>query len=137
MSEAKINAALIEPYRASGVFTDADTAYEGLKFTPTTGRNYARIYNRIVSRIKPGYGAGDTEEVKGIFQIDVVFPIGAASASVLSKIDVLMLDFKPRTSIVFDGQRVKLSRAERSSLLDENPWQCLSLFVYYSAMVKA
>lgn len=133
MSETKINGALVSAYLASGVMPQARTAFEGVKFEPVTGLNWARLTNLPTRREKPGLAISDSSEAAGILQIDLFWPKGTGTGPILTAADVLLSYFEPHTSFEYQGQRVKVRRVERSQLRTEEVWQSVSVDIYYWA----
>ena len=135
MSELKVNAALVEAYLATAVMPRERTAFEGVNFTPTTGKSWARLTNLISYREKVGMASGDSSEVGGILQIDLRYPKGAGTGPMLTDADMLMRLFDPPKSLIYQGQKVKIRRVQRRAISVEDIWQTVSIDVYYWANI--
>lgn len=136
MSESKIHSAMVSAYLASAVMPQARTAFEGRSFEPVQGQSWARLTNMPSRRDKFGIRATDSSEAAGILQIDLFFPRNTGHAPILDAADKLIEHFDPHTVIEYEGQRVKIRRAQRSQIRSEPVWLSVSIDIYYWANIQ-
>lgn len=135
MSELKVNAALVSGYLASAVIPQERTSFEGVNFTPVTGKSWARLTNLVSYREKVGMASGDSSEIAGILQVDLRHPKGVGTGPMLADADTLMRFFDPPKALVYQGQKVKIRRIQRRAISVEDIWQTVSVDIYYWANI--
>lgn len=135
MSELKVNAALVEAYLSTAVMPKERTAFEGVNFTPQSGKSWARLTNLVSFRDKVGMARGDSSEVDGILQIDLYYPKGSGTAPMLNDADKLMTVLHPPKALSYQGQKVKIRRVQRRTITPDDVWQSISVDVYYWANI--
>jgi hypothetical protein len=135
MSELKVNAALVEAYLAAAVMPKERTAFEGVNFTPQSGKSWARLTNLVSYREKVGMASGDSSEVAGILQVDFYYPKGSGTAPMLNDVDKLMSILHPPKVLSYQGQKVKVSRVQRRVINPDDVWQSISVDIYYWANI--
>lgn len=135
MSELKVNAALVSAYLASAVIPQERTLFEGVNFTPVTGKSWARITNLVSYREKVGMASGDSSEIAGILQVDLRYPKGVGTSPMLTDADTLLRLFDPPKALFYQGQKVKIRRVQRRAISVEDIWQTVSVDIYYWANI--
>ena len=96
MSFNSIPAALLAHYRAGSFFTDALTAYPNAAFAkPPAGTAWAALFS-IPSQTS-ALSLRDRDEMSGVFQIDLNYPVNLGAGAVQAKADAIRAHFKRGT----------------------------------------
>ena len=93
MSFNIIPSALIARYRSGAFFTDALTAYPNATFTkPTASTAWASVF--IIPATTAPLSIRDSDEMAGVFQIDLNYPINSGAGAIQAKADAIRAHFK-------------------------------------------
>lgn len=91
-----IPAALIAHYRAGAFFTDALTAYPNAAFTkPAPSVAWASVF--VIPATSAPLSIRDSDEMAGVFQIDLNYPINSGAGGAQAKADAIRAHFKRGT----------------------------------------
>jgi hypothetical protein len=130
MSINSIPAALIAHYRAGAFFSDALTAYPNAAFTkPTASTAWAAVFN-IPAPTSP-LSLRDSDEMAGVFQIDLNYPLNAGAGPVQTKADAIRAHFKRGT--VLSG--VELGTVSVANLGPVDGWYRVAASIAYRSFV--
>lgn len=109
MSLVKINAALLEAYRAIGL--DLPTMYEMRDYRPPASSIWVKVTNMPAARSVRTMGDGGEDDITGVFQIDVHVPENSGTAAILRPVDKIHNHFHPGRRFTYEGQQVKVLRS--------------------------
>lgn len=99
------------------------TAWENAPYTPIVGTAYQRVYLLIATPENPTFGSGFHRE-KGIFQINLFYPIQAGTATATARAESIKTLFKRGLSITNSGVTVIIDATPEISqgARDEDRW---------------
>lgn len=130
MSFDTIPAALIAHYRAGAFFTDALTAYPNATFTkPTASTAWASVF--VIPATTAPLSIRDSDEMAGVFQIDLNYPINSGAGGAQAKADAIRAHFKRGT--VLSG--VELGAVSVANLGPVDGWFRVAVSVAYRSFV--
>ena len=130
MSINSIPAALIAHYRAGAFFTDALTAYPNAAFTkPTASTAWAAVFN--IPAPTSALSLRDSDEMAGVFQIDLNYPLNAGAGAAQTKADAIRAHFKRGTTVA----GVELGTVSAISVGPTDGWYRMVLSVAYRSFV--
>jgi hypothetical protein len=125
-----IPAALIARYRAGAFFTDARTAYANAEFAkPGTSIAWAAVF--AIPAQTEILSITDTDEMAGVFQIDINYPQNTGAGSAQAMADSIRAWFKRGT--VLDGVHLGAVSVTPGAVVDG--WYRVSVSVLYRAFV--
>lgn len=135
MSESRISSALVASYLEADLYPAAKTEMEGRTFTPVTGQAWAAITDLPSGNEPAAFGGVNPTERTGYMQIDFNHPAGKGTGPAMVDVDKAMAFYKPGRIFEYQGQRLKVRKAQRSPIRIEAPWLTISVLVYYTAWV--
>lgn len=106
---------------AAGFPPEAQRAYQGRGFKPTTGTPYARM-TVIPASVRPSVLSGARAEHRGMFQVDLYFPTGGGTGAVEQVGDAVAAVFRAASKIHMNGETVVVERVERKPAPEEDGW---------------
>ena len=130
MSFNTIPAALIARYRSGAFFTDALTAYPNAAFTkPTASTAWASVF--VIPATTAPLSIRDSDEMAGVFQIDLNYPINSGAGGAQAKADAIRAHFKRGT--VLSG--VELGAVSVANLGPVDGWFRVAVSINYRSFV--
>ena len=130
MSFNSIPAALIARYRSGAFFTDALTAYPNAAFTkPTASTAWASAF--VIPATSAPLSIRDSDEMAGVFQIDLNYPINSGAGGAQAKADAIRAHFKRGT--VLSG--VELGTVSVANLGPVDGWYRVAVSINYRSFV--
>ena len=130
MSFNSIPSALIARYRSGAFFTDALTAYPNATFTkPTASTAWASVF--VIQATTAPLSIRDSDEMAGVFQIDLNYPINSGAGSAQAKADAIRAHFKRGT--VLSG--VELGTVSVANLGPVDGWFRVAVSINYRSFV--
>ena len=135
MSTNSIPAALIAHYRAGAFFTDALTAYPNEAFNsttkpkPPTTTAWAAVFN--IPAPTSALSLRDSDEMAGVFQIDLNYPLNAGAGAVQTKADAIRAHFKRGITVA----GVELGTVSAIDLGPTDGWYRVVVSVAYRSFV--
>lgn len=114
MSFNTIPAALIAKYRAGAFFTDALTAYPNAQFVRPSSGPWAAVF--VIPAQTAALSLTDSDEMAGVFQIDLNYPLNSGAGAAQSKADAIRSHFKRGT--VTDGVIIEESSVSQGLVVD-------------------
>ena len=126
MSFNSIPSALIARYRSGAFFTDALTAYPNATFTkPTASVAWASVF--VIPATTAPLSIRDSDEMAGVFQIDLNYPINSGAGGAQAKADAIRAHFKRGT--VLSG--VELGTVSVANLGPVDGWFRVAVSINY------
>lgn len=126
MSFNSIPSALIARYRSGAFFTDALTAYPNATFTkPTASTAWASVF--VIPATTAPLSIRDSDEMSGVFQIDLNYPINSGAGGAQAKADAIRSHFKRGT--VLSG--VELGTVSVATLGPVDGWYRVAMSINY------
>lgn len=130
MSFNSIPSALIARYRSGAFFTDALTAYPNAAFTkPTASTAWASVF--VIPATTAPLSIRDSDEMAGVFQIDLNYPINSGAGGAQAKADAIRAHFKRGT--VLSG--VELGTVSVANLGPVDGWFRVAVSIAYRSFV--
>lgn len=130
MSFNAIPAALIAHYRSGAFFTDALTACPNAAFTkPGPAVAWAALFN-LPATTDP-LSLSDSDEMAGVFQIDLNFPLNGGAGAAQAKADQIRAHFKRGIRV----QNVQLGTVSALPVGPVDGWYRVVVSVAYRAFV--
>lgn len=130
MSFNSIPSALIARYRSGAFFTDALTAYPNAAFTkPAPSVAWASVF--VIPATTAPLSIRDSDEMAGVFQIDLNYPLNGGAGAVQAKADAIRAHFKRGT--VLTG--VEIGAVSIANLGPVDGWFRIVVSVSYRAFV--
>lgn len=135
MSMHKVQAALVNAVK-NGLGWAMPMAFENSDFPATsqTGE-WARVTNFPASNVPSTLGDSGEDLYEGYLQVDVFVPEDTGTKQLLLRADQAREYFKAGRGLEYNGQRVKIRRAEPSPIRrpEAGGTAQISLFIYWSA----
>lgn len=130
MSFNSIPSALIARYRSGAFFTDALTAYPNAAFTkPTASTAWASVF--VIPATTAPLSIRDSDEMAGVFQIDLNYPINSGAGGAQAKADAIRAHFK--RGAVLSG--VELGAVSVANLGPVDGWYRVAVSISYRSFV--
>lgn len=130
MSFNSIPSALIARYRSGAFFTDALTAYPNATFTkPAPSFAWASVF--VIPATTAPLSIRDSDEMAGVFQIDLNYPINSGAGAIQAKADAIRAHLKRGT--VLSG--VELGTVSVANLGPVDGWYRVVVSVAWRAFV--
>lgn len=130
MSFNSIPSALIARYRSGAFFTDALTAYPNAAFTkPAPSIAWASVF--VIPATTAALSIRDSDEMAGVFQIDLNYPLNGGAGAVQAKADAIRAHFKRGT--VLTG--VEVGAASIANLGPVDGWYRVAVSIAYRSFV--
>lgn len=130
MSFNSIPSALIARYRSGAFFTDALTAYPNAAFTkPTASTAWASVF--VIPATTAPLSIRDSDEMAGVFQIDLNYPINSGAGAIQSKADAIRAHFKRGT--VLSG--VEVGTVSVANLGPVDGWYRVAVSIAYRSFM--
>lgn len=107
------------------------TAWENNEYTPTIGELYLRPTLLPASTEPSSYESSD--EHSGVYQIDVIAPMGGGKGQALTQADLIADQFKSRQTITYNGVNVYLQSTSRLRSARDDGWYIVPISVTYRA----
>jgi hypothetical protein len=116
----------------SDAFPTTPIAWENVKFTPTVGTTYFRVWLLPAKSDVMTLGTSPWIERGGIFQVSVFAPIGTGFGAPKGKAAEVVAAFKPNTSFSYNGLLVIIDHSWISSgMNDEAGWYAVPINIQY------
>lgn len=130
MSFNSIPSALIARYRSGAFFTDALTAYPNAAFTkPSPSVAWASVF--VIPATAAALSIRDSDEMAGVFQIDLNYPLNGGAGAVQAKADAIRAYFKRGT--VLTG--VEVGAVSIANLGPVDGWYRVAVSIAYRSFV--
>ncbi len=130
MSFNSIPSALIARYRSGAFFTDALTAFPNTAFTkPAPSVAWASVF--VIPATTASLSIRDSDEMAGVFQIDLNYPLNGGAGAVQAKADAIRAHFKRGT--VLTG--VEVGAVSIANLGPVDGWHRVAVSIAYRAFV--
>ena len=130
MSFNSIPSALISRYRSGAFFTDALTAYPNAAFTkPTASTAWASVF--VIPATTAPLSIRDSDEMAGVFQIDLNYPINSGAGAIQAKADAIRAHFTRGT--VLSG--VEVGTVSVATLGPVDGWYRVAVSINYRSFV--
>jgi len=130
MSFNSTPSALIARYRSGAFFTDALTAYPNATFTkPTASTAWASVF--VIPATTAPLSIRDSDEMAGVFQIDLNYPINSGAGGAQAKADAIRAHFRRGT--VLSG--VELGTVSVANLGPVDGWYRVAVSIAYRSFV--
>lgn len=130
MSFNSIPSALIARYRSGAFFTDALTAYPNAAFTkPGPSVAWASVF--VIPATAAALSIRDSDEMAGVFQIDLNYPLNGGAGAVQAKADAIRAHFKRGT--VLTG--VEVGAVSIANLGPVDGWYRVVVSIAYRSFV--
>lgn len=130
MSFNSIPSALIARYRSGAFFTDALTAYPNAAFAkPSPSVAWASVF--VIPATAAALSIRDSDEMAGVFQIDLNYPLNGGAGAVQSKADAIRAHFKRGT--VLTG--VEVGTVSIANLGPVDGWYRVAVSINYRSFV--
>ena len=131
MSFNSIPSALIARYRSGAFFTDALTAYPNAAFTkPVPSVAWASVF--VIPATTAALSILDSDEMAGVFQIDLNYPLNGGAGAVQAKADAIRAHFKRGT--VLTG--VEVGAVSIANLGPVDGWYRVAVSINYRSFVN-
>jgi hypothetical protein len=134
MRFADIQSALFASW-ATGAY-GLTTYYPNRDYNPAAGDDHARLFVLWGGSDAATMGSDGTNEVTGIFQIDLMFRTGRGDGEALEMIDTICADYISGTRLNYNSQQVVIWGATPTTLATENGWLRSVLTINFSAYVR-
>ena len=112
------------------------TYYPNRDYNPAAGDDHARLFVLWAGSDAATLGDDGTNEVTGIFPVDLMYRTGRGDGEALEKIDEICADYTSGTRLTYDGQQVVIWGATPTTLSTENGWLRSVLTINFSAYVR-
>jgi len=130
MSFNSTPSALIARYRSGAFFADALTAYPNATFTkPTASTAWASVF--VIPATTAPLSIRDSDEMAGVFQIDLNYPINSGAGGAQAKADAIRAHFRRGT--VLSG--VELGTVSVANLGPVDGWYRVAVSIAYRSFV--
>ena len=118
----------------NGLSPTVATVYENMPYSPIVGTPYQQVWFVGFIPVNQEYGA--SHQLKGYFQIDLMYPLLNGSGTALTRAEVIKALFKKGSSFIADGISVNICETpEITSGRNEGDRWKICVKVYYSAWV--
>ena len=134
MRFADIQSALFDSWVAGSY--GLTTYYPNRDYNPATGDDHARMIVLWAGSDAATLGDDGTNEVTGIFQIDLMYRTGRGDGEALEKIDEICADYVSGTRLTYDSQQVVICGATPTTLSTDYGWLRSVLTINVSAYVR-
>lgn len=130
MSFNSIPSALIARYRSGAFFTDALTAYPNAAFTkPGPSIAWASVF--VIPATTAALSIRDSDEMVGVFQIDLNYPLNGGAGAVQAKADAIRAHFKRGTGLT----GVEVGAVSIANLGPVDGWFRVAVSIAYRSFV--
>lgn len=130
MSFNSIPSALIARYRSGAFFTDALTAYPNAAFTkPGPSVAWSSVF--VIPATTAALSIRDSDEMAGVFQIDLNYPLNGGAGAVQAKADAIRAHFKRGT--ILTG--VEVGAVSIANLGPVDGWYRVAVSINYRSFV--
>ena len=102
--------------------------------TPTT--DHARLAILPAKNTPATMGDDGTNEVAGVFQVDVMMRTGRGNGEALEKVDAICTAFPSGRRLTYNGQQVIIWGAELNGPKSEGGWLRATVSIYCAAYVR-
>ena len=136
MSLSNCEAALIQAYKAGAFFTDANTQFENLAFTPPSATPWAAFYFVPAQPVVATLGAGGSDMLDGFVQIDLNYPANKGTKEVRDKAEALRSVFTAGARFSYSGQEVVIVSCGRSQGRIINGFYRVSVTIVFYAHIN-
>ena len=124
--QSAFNAALYDAFPAMPI------AWENVKYTPTVGTTYFRVWMLPTESDLLTIGQSPWILRQGIFQVSVFAPIGIGFGVPKGKAAEIVAAFKSSTSFVYNGLSVTIAKSWISgAVLEDNGWYAIPVSIRY------
>lgn len=136
MNQAKVKSALITAYKNGGFFSDANTRWENSTFTPPNATPWAAVSYIPAQPDVATLGDDGEDEVRGIFQIDLNYPVNSGTQASEQKADSIAQLFKAGERFTYSGQQVVIRSCGRSASYVADSWWRTNISVSFYARMN-
>jgi len=109
MSDSKIEAAFNAHLDAFAKEKKIPVAWQGVKFTPTTGVAYIRTALLPARTIQASLGSGGDNRHSGFYQVSLFYPENTASTTIRRVADEVITRFRLGTRLTREGVTARVS----------------------------
>src|SRR3990172_11587594 len=135
MSVGKVEAALQKAYRDAEFFAVGKTAFENELFTKPTAEAWCAVFFLQNLPSVSTLGSDGYDEVDGIFQVDLNFPLNKGTKESKDKADQFPNVFTPGDRLYFDNQEVLITSCGRSSGRPVDGWWKVVVTIQWYAQI--
>ena len=132
MIYADIQRAFIDAWQAANF--DLQTFYPNREYKPTG--NHAVMYFMPADNNVSTLGSTGTNEIIGIFQIDVMYKTGRGNGEILEKCDEITSAFVSGQRITYSTQQVTIWGSQMRQPENENGWLKAIITIEFSAFAR-
>ena len=135
--ETKIFRALTDKLDAYIAANPIAIARTGLNYTPTSGTEFLRATHLPAATRALGNANTDSNEFRGLFQIDVFWPEGKGVVAAKEEAAAIIAHFARGTAMTHESQTVKISRPpyELPAIQDDG-WIIVPVTIPYIAFAS-
>jgi hypothetical protein len=134
--ETKVFRALTDRLDAYATANSIAIARTGLNYTPTAGTKFLRATHLPAATRAIGNGNDDTNEFRGLFQVDVFWPEGKGVVAAKEEAAKVIAYFAKGTSLTHQSVTVKIKRPPYElPAMQEDGWIIVPVTIPYLAHV--
>jgi len=134
MRFADIQSALFASW-ATGAY-GLTTYYPNRDYNPATGDDHARLFVLWGGSDAATMGSDGTNEVTGIFQIDIMYRTGRGNGEALETVDAICAAFPSGRRLTYNDQQVIIWGAELNGPKSEGGWLRATVSINFAAYVR-
>ena len=132
MIYSSIQRAFIDAWQAADF--GIQTFYPDREYAPTG--NHARMFFIPADNTVSTLGGTGTNEITGLFQIDVMYKTGRGNGEILTKCDEITSAFVSGQRINYSSQQVTIWGSQMRQPQDENGWLKAIITIEFSAFAR-
>ena len=112
-------------------------ALENTSYTPIIGEMYLRPTILPASTDQAGISPASLEDHLGVYQIDIIAPLGTGKSQVNEQSDLVAKHFKANQTLSYNGVDVFIKSVSRSAGNRDDAWFIVSVEINYQSFTKA
>ena len=112
------------------------TFWPNRDYNPAAGQNHARLFVLWAGSDPVKLGYTGENDVKVIFQVDLMYATGRGDGELLDVADSICSDYRSGVRLEYDGQQVIVWGASPSQIVSDGGWLRCSLSIPFSAHVR-
>lgn len=135
MSLEKVQQALINQFQTTFGTTWANRlSWENIAFTPPAAQAWMFFYFMPASERIATLGPTGKDQVDGLVQIDVNYPVGVGESDIRKTINALRTCFKPG-GLLYEGQGVTILSRSRAGGMESNGFYKVPFTIRWRAQI--